>query len=378
MIHIAIKMLMGDRAKYIGLIFGIAFATFLMSQQVSIFVGVLARTASQIWDINSANIWVMDPGVRYVDEIIAMPDIKLSKVRSVAGIEWAVPFYKGLAVVKTGKTTQQIILLGLDNDSYVGAPHKMVAGSLQDLKRPNTMIIDKAGWEFIWGKEPYKLGRTIEINDNRVEIVGICEASPPFMTFPVVYVKYSEALKLIPQSRNRMSFILARTQKNESPATVAKSIQKKTGLQALTMDEFAWRSIDHYLKKTGIPINFGLTVTLGFIIGAVIAGQTFYIFVIENLRQFGALKAIGLNNMRILKMITFQASLVGFIGYSVGIGLTTLFFKATANVTALRGFGLPWQVALAVACAVCLIMIVSSLISVRKLFTLDPAIVFRG
>ena len=36
----------------------------------------------------------------------------------------------------------------------------------------------------------------------------------------------------------------------------------------------------------------GITVALGFIVGAAVVGQTFYIFVLENLRQFGALKAM--------------------------------------------------------------------------------------
>ena len=34
---VALRILLGDRAKYIGLIFGIAFSTMLMSNQVSIF-----------------------------------------------------------------------------------------------------------------------------------------------------------------------------------------------------------------------------------------------------------------------------------------------------------------------------------------------------
>ena len=34
---VALKMLTGDRAKYVGLIFAIAFATFLLENQTSIF-----------------------------------------------------------------------------------------------------------------------------------------------------------------------------------------------------------------------------------------------------------------------------------------------------------------------------------------------------
>jgi len=44
----------------------------------------------------------------------------------------------------------------------------------------------------------------------------------------------------------------------------------------------------------------------GFHRRAVVAGQTFYIFTIENLKQFGALKAIGVTNARITAMILLQ------------------------------------------------------------------------
>lgn len=44
---VALKMLMGDRAKYLGLIFTIAFASFLLANQVSIFCNIMLRTASQ-------------------------------------------------------------------------------------------------------------------------------------------------------------------------------------------------------------------------------------------------------------------------------------------------------------------------------------------
>ena len=55
--------------------------------------------------------------------------------------------------------------------------------------------------------------------------------------------------------------------------------------------------IKYYLMYTGIPINFGITVFLGFLVGTAIAGQTFYNFTIENLKQFGALKAMGATNL---------------------------------------------------------------------------------
>ncbi len=69
MYRIALKMLFGDRAKYIGLVFGVAFSTLLINQQCGIFVGLIGRSASIIDDTPEADIWVMDPGVKNLDTV---------------------------------------------------------------------------------------------------------------------------------------------------------------------------------------------------------------------------------------------------------------------------------------------------------------------
>jgi putative ABC transport system permease protein len=376
---IALKMLLGDRAKYLGLIFGIMFATLLMSQQISIFLGVLTRTASQIVDISEANIWVMSPEMKYVDEVKPLSNFDLYKVKGVEGVKWAVPLFKGMGVIKTHDgNMQQIIVLGVDDHSLIGRPPKMLMGNWHDLKQPDALIMDKAGWDYIWPETSPKLGTVVELNERRAKIVGICEATPPFMTFPLVFTKFSNTAKYIPQGRKHMSFVLAKSEAGLSPTQVTQNITKKTRLQALTTDEFRWRSIHHYLTKTGLPINFGITVTLGFIVGATIAAQTFYIFIVENLKQFGALKAIGVTNKQILMMVAMQTIVVAAIGFSIGIGLAALFFESTSNLNAMRGFFLHWEVVVGTAITVLIIMLFASYISIRKVLLIDPATVFRG
>lgn len=375
---VALKMLFGDRAKYFGLVLGITFATFLMSQQVSIFVGLMSRTAGQVLDVTEADVWVMDPQVQYIEEAEPLRDVELDRVRSVPGVAWAAPLYKGLALTRSPDgTMQQVILMGVDDQSLVGLCRDMVVGERNSLFQPDAMIMDQAGHEFIWPGEPFKLPRVIEMNDRRVVITGLCLARPPFVTFPIVYTRYSTAKKIQPPRRKFTSFILVRSAEGEKAEDVAKRITAETGLQALTTNQFMWRSINYYMTRTGIPINFGITVILGFVVGAAVAGQTFFIFVLENLRQFGALKAIGVTNRQILGMVLTQAAFVGLVGYGLGTGMVGIFFEVTKDVPALRGFFFPWQVMAGVGVSVFLIMVISSLASIRKVLVLDPAVVFR-
>src|SRR5437867_12389413 len=99
---VALKMLTGDRAKYLGLIFTIAFCTFLLQNQTSIFDGVLKRTGSQIADVTDAEIWVMDPKTEYFEHTQALNDNDLKRVRGVDGGEWWVSLLKGGEVARAG------------------------------------------------------------------------------------------------------------------------------------------------------------------------------------------------------------------------------------------------------------------------------------
>jgi putative ABC transport system permease protein len=377
---VALRMLTGDRAKYIALIFAISFSAFLITQQASIFGGIMNRTRSQIIDVTDADIWVMDPATQYIDEVYALKDSAVGRVRSVPGVRWAVPFFKGLASAKApdGKF-RSVILLGLDDGSLAGAPEPrlMRLGSIDSLREPDAVFIDESGYHFFFPGEPLQLGRTFEMNDHRAKIVGIVDASAPFTSFPVFYTRYSQALDFVGRQRKLLSFVLVKKAPGVSDVDLTKGIKATTGLKAVTSGTFGWMSIWYYIKHTGIPINFGLTVGIALIVGTVVAGQTFYLFTLENLKQFGALKAMGATNLRLVGMILLQALVVGAIGYSFGMGLTAIFFVVSRS-DATRGFFMFWQAMAGTLAVVVFIVMFASLLSIRKVLVLEPAMVFRG
>ena len=377
---IALRMLTGNRAKYFAMVFGLAFAVMLMSQQASIFVGLMRNTTSQIRDIQGADVWVMDPSVEFVDDITPLPDNALYRVRGVPGVAWAQRLYKGQARAQfQDGNFKQFIVLGVDDESLVGAPAKMLVGSLADLRRPDAVVLDEMGFRYLWPGQPLQVGKMFEMNDHRAHVVGICRASPTFQTFPVVYARYSVALNYAAQERRVLSFILAKAEPGVPLTEVCERIQDRTGLMAMSNESFAWMTISYYLRRTGIPINFGTTVLLGFIIGAAIAGQTFYLFTVANLKQFGALKAMGVTNRRLVGMVLLQGLFVGAIGYGLGLGVTSLI----ETILALRLQTIPlmnfmaWPIPVGTAVAVALIVVGTTFVSLRRVLVLEPASVFK-
>jgi putative ABC transport system permease protein len=375
---VALRMLTGDRSKYFGLIFAIAFCTFLLENQTSIFANIMRRTASQILDVTDAEVWVMDPQTEYFEQTKALKDTDLTRVRGVRGVGWAVRLFKGNPVARTtsGKFASSV-LLGLDDATLSGAPRKMLEGSWERLREPDSVVVDQAGYVLLFPGEPLRLGRTLEMNDHRVTIVGISDASPPFLSLPIMHTRYSEAVNFLGRERTQLSFIIARPRPGTTPEQLAADISAATGLRARTTQQFMWDCIRYYLRNTGIPVNFGITIMVALVVGTVVAGQTFYLFTVENLKQFGTLKAMGVSNPRLMGMILLQAASVAALGFALGTGMGATFFEITRHNLATRGITLMWQcVALTGGC-ILFVAVVSSVLSIRRVLVLEPAEVFR-
>ena len=379
-------MLVGNRGKYFAMIAGIFFASLIITQQLSIFIGLMSRTIGFITDTGQPDLWVMDSKVQFVDDTKPLQDTRLLQVRGVAGVAWAVPLYKGLLKARMSNGTfQNCNTIGLDDASLIGGPPVMLSGKLSDLRLADSVIVDEAGANGKLAKMgnspkdpriPLKVGDTLELNDNRAVVVGIARVTRTFQSQPVVYTTYTRATRFAPRERKQLSFVLVKAQPGVDPIALSKKISSSTGLAAYTSDEFKSITISYFLKNTGIPINFGIAVALGFIVGTAIAGQTFYGFTLDNIRYLGILKAMGASNQLLFLMMALQTSLVGFIGCGMGVGVASLTGILAKNSE--LAFKIPWQLLFITGSAVMLICILSTLFSIRRVIKLEPGIVFRS
>ena len=386
MFGLALKMLFGDTAKYLMLVAGLFFATFLIVQQASVFCGLMTWTTATLKNVG-APIYVVEERVEQVNETNAMRDTDVARVRSVSAVRWAMPLYSGVQRVRLGdgafKTVQ---LVGIDAASLAGAPARMVAGNLEDLRLPNTVVIDELALERLSldPKKPIGLGAVFEINDVEARVVGICKAMRSFTGGPYVWTTYQRALQYAPQSRKMLSAVIAAPIEGMTASEAATAIEKATGLRAYVNEGFGKNKRDFntstvwwYVRNTGIPISFGTTVVIGFIVGVAIACQTFYAFVLDNLKHLGALKAMGMSNFRLSLMLIFQALTVGLIGFGLGL-LATSGFAMAALKNGQPPFVMPWQIPVGAFCAIQVICLLAALMGIIRLSLYEPAMVFRA
>jgi putative ABC transport system permease protein len=377
MLRIALLMLFRDRAKYVMLVGGLTFCSLLMTQQTSVFCGIMLWTAATVRNID-AKVWVFDAKVEQVNEVIPLREIEVTRVRSVPGVEWAVPLYLGIEQARLGDGSfQNVQLTGLDTATFVGRPMEILKGRIEDLRLPDAVIIDQVGVEK-YRKKGIKIdiGTSFEINDKRAEVVAICHENRSFLAQPYVFTTYDRALQFAKPQRKMLSCVLVEPKPGVSSQELAARISRVPGLRAFARDDLFWGTVRWYIKNTGIPISFGTVVIMGMIVGIAIAGQTFYLFILDNLRYLAALKAMGARMPILTAMVFLQSFSVGFVGFGIGVGLTTLFGLKVLKLET-PPFFMPWQVPVAVAGIIMLICCFSALVGLRQIAKLEPAVVFK-
>lgn len=380
---IALKMLVGDRLKYLSLVAGLSFAALLVIQQASIFTGYALQTGAWVRDSSVADLWVMDEQVEFTDDIKPMIDTALQRVRGVEGVQWAVPMYKSyLNAILPDGTRKNVRVVGIDDATLTAGPPEMVQGTVADLRRDRSVIINiaDARGSLAMGKGdntvPLRVGDRMSINDNEVEVVGTYNATPEFFWEPVIYTTFSRAVFMAPRERRTLMYTLVKVREGENLAVVQQRIGEIPGLKALTNKQFEDETMWWILEKTGILINFGITIALGFVIGVLVAGQTLYTFILENIRQFATLKAMGATHAMLVRMVFVQVVVAGVMGWGLGLGGASLTGSAFSKIG--LAFSMPWQVPVLGGGAILICCLVAGVLSLHKVFSTEPAIVFKA
>lgn len=383
MLTYALKMLIGDKVKYVSIVLGLCFASFIITQQAAILVGIVKRTFGFITDTSQPNIWVVDPTVQFIDDIKPLKDTDVFRVRSVDGVEWALPLYKGTIQARLHNGTfQTCLLIGIDDATLIGGPPVMLQGELENLRMQDAVIVDKVGSQTKLAMhkddvlQPLQIGDTMELNDHRAYVAGICQVSRTFQSQPVLYTTYQRATTFVPSQRKLLSFIIAHTKPGEDAEEVCRRIRDQTGFAAYTPDQLKRLTLGYYVKYTGIFVNFGVAIILGFIIGTAIAGQTLYNFTMDNLPYFAVFKAMGADNRMLIKIVLLQALFVSAIGWGIGMGFASLFGFLTSGTE--LSFSLPLALYLLSGASILIISLFSAFICIQQIVKLDPAIVFKS
>ncbi|MFQ6006016.1 MAG: ABC transporter permease [Woeseia sp.] len=396
MLHIALKMLIGDRAKYAGLILGISFTAFLVTFAASYFCGFMTRGFALIAENPTADVWVMDPAVDSAERTINMPDSALYRVRDVEGVRYAEPLALGSVDARfPNGRFQSFQVIGVDDATLIGAPWLRDGEAPSVLYAPDAVIVDDGGtsgklmtpsreadqWphngphldvptrELISGDE-------LLVNDRRIKVAGRSDTLPRFPPRPLLYAKYATAKRILSAKRHSLTFVMASAEAGQSEQALARRIQQQTGLRARSSRDFKADTVRWYLVNSEDVGDMAAMLTLAMSVGFGVTGVMLYMFTYENLYQYAVLKAMGATPRLLLAMILVQAGICALLGTGIGLGLCGVVGEAVS--AAGYPFRMMWFTPLAGTIGVLIVSLTAAVISAHPVLKLQPAVVFAG
>jgi len=393
MIRIAVKMLVGDVSKFGGLLAGIAFAAFLAAFASCYFAGFMTRSFALVAEHPGADVWVMDPTTVSSEQFANMPASVRDRVGSVAGVALTEMMAIGAADARLPDgRLQPFQIIGVDDATLAGAPALPDARADTALRAPDAAIVDAGGSE---GKldtydrptlgglanetgRPRRLHRddVLSVNDHRIVLVGVSHSLPRFPPHPLLYMTYSNALRVLPAERLRTSFVIAHARPGLSARALAVRIERQTGLHARSAADFESDTVRWFLATSEDVGDIATMLTIAAFVGFGLTTVMLYIFTSENLRQYAVLKAMGAGAGTLRLMLFAQSGISGLLGTGVGLGLCTAagLYAGKAGMP----FRMLWWTPVGVLALNTVACSVASLISLWPVQHLDPASVFAG
>jgi putative ABC transport system permease protein len=374
MVSLARKNLLYDRIRFAITLAGVAFAVTLVLVQVGLFLGLLDKATISIQRSN-ADIWIVGKSTPNIDFGKPFPETTVLRARGVRGVERAdniiVQF---INTQLPNGATENSEVYALADPKFWQLPWKLEAGDMEDLSRGYNLIMDRSA-KLRFGS--FEVGEYRELGGRRFRIIGKSAEAESFTTTPVVFMDFANAQSLLEQLRGQTTYVLVKVAPGFDPGEVAARLRPMLPYNDVhTREEWAAQSRGYWVKSTGLGMSMGVTVFLGILVGVVIVAQTLYTSAVENIRQFGTVKAIGGSNWDIYKILGEQALINAVLGFLLGAagsyGVRPVMAGLHLNVLLSPQFS---AIVFVGTVAMCLS---AALFSFRRVALIDPALVFRG
>jgi putative ABC transport system permease protein len=374
MVSLARRNLFHDKLRLAVTLTGIIFAIILIVVQLGLFFGLTATTSGVI-DNSGVEIWVTPHGVPFLEVGAPFAERKLYELLSVAGVANAKKMIIRLINWKRPVDGEQqgIVIVGFDPSTRYGGPWNIVDGDPHGLAAPDTVFIDELYKPKLGISRAGDIG---EVNGRRARVVGFTKRIRSFSTTPYVFTSFKNAVRYTGVGDDQAQYVLVKTDAGADVARVKAAIAARVdGVDVYTTAEMSRRIQIYWMFTTGAGVGILIAAVMGLVVGVVVVAQTIYATVMDHIREFGTLKAIGASNRYLYRVLIRQAVLSAVIGYAVGIiaCYVIVWVARDAAVPML----LPWQLAVGMFVLTVVMCVSAALLSINRVTRIEPGMVFK-
>jgi putative ABC transport system permease protein len=373
MARVGVSMLWHDKIKLAGTLVGVAFAVLMSNFQVSLFLGLLLRNTMYVDRVES-DVWITPKSTQILEgNDGTIPKNIVPVTRSVKGVAWAAPILMGAAGLKLpGGGQKSVRLVGTELPAAKGGPFHIVAGETSDLALPDAMFFEDSRREVFGG---LNIGSVREVNGHRVHAVGFTSGLVPFGP-AFAFSSFDTAREILGRPNDEVNYVMVGLTPGADANEVVRGLQKTFPDQlVMSRADLRQRTIFYILKESGIGQSIGMGVIMSLFCGFAIVSLTMFSAVVDHVREFGTLKAIGATNLDLAKLLLAQAVTCAVAGATIGEAIVSQL------VSGIRGPELPmalppWLMGATVV-GMILICITASGMALLRVRAIEPGIVFR-
>lgn len=367
---LALRVLLHDPARLATSTAGIAFALLLMLLQLG-FRNSLLDSSLELLHQLDADLLVMHKDKVPFLRRVSMPRERLYQSMSVAGVEAAYPVWIALRHWKNLEdgTQRPIRVIGVDPDKHT-FNNEDVNAATQRLKLPGTALIDRLS-----RRQYGRIGLgPAQIEREPIEIVGTFSLGSDFEVDGNLIVSEATFFEFMRRRTKTVEMGLVQVEPGADVEAVVSRLRRALPGDVIvhSKEDLLERDLAYWERRTPISFILLVGVVFGFAVGVVICYQILYTNVVDHLREFATLKAMGYGNLFLRCVVVVEAWLLSLLGFLPGALVSAGLLYALSRATGLPAH-FSWNDLLRVLLLSLAMCTVAGAMALQRAAKLDPA-----
>ncbi len=376
MVSLARSMLRFEWRRFLPALLAVAFAGLLVLVQLGLLVGLFG-TISVYVDRSGADLWAGFPNTQSIDLARNIPAHHEVLLRMHPEVERVEHFNWGTGDWRLpGGRAVSVFLIGVDTRPGAMAFSRLLTPDLRArLDEPDTVLIDEADVH----KLGAGIGESAELNGKSVRVVGTIRGVRAPGGANVIVSRHT-ARRLDPSFKDSDSsaWMLIKLKHPELSEAVRDALATPGGSRPFgvwTSSELSRKSQMYWLLESGVGVGFLFSSLLGLLVGVVITSQTLVAAIVSSVREYAALRALGVSLGSLRSVVLEQSAWVGAMGIVVTLGVAAALAWAARHLYV--ALELPPWAAASTALTLVLVALASGLFALRALTRAEPAALLR-
>jgi putative ABC transport system permease protein len=342
-----------------------------MNQQIGVLFALLEKNTMFV-DNAGADIWILPRTAKTLEGGTPISIYWLNRARGHREVDWAEPLLFGTTtVVSPEGTSEAVTLVGTRAPRFAGGPWNLVDGSAESLSEPDTMIFEDSKRAAFGAMN---LGSVREVGGHRAVAGGFTWGLLPFAP-PYAFAEYETARKILDVDPDQTSFLLVGLEEGADPGRVRDELAALLpSARVVLRDDFS-RGIIEDLLAEQLGVSFGTSTSFALIVGFVVVALAMFSAVVDNIREFGTLKAMGATSFDLAKLLFVQAVTYSAIGSTIGLFLVTRMAEGIRSPE--LALVLPPAMYGGTYVAMAALCMAASMLALWRIRNIEPGMVFR-